>query len=385
MRIVLLLVILLGAALGLGLAVVPGIVENGMNRVVPHEPWPVDARAAELHASLRVADWHADSLLWDRDLLARAKRGHVDVPRLEVGNVTLQVFTAVTKSPAGQNYESNTADSDNITALAVVQQWPPRTWTSLAERALHQAQRLHAFAERAPERLVVVRDRAGLAAALAKRANGNGPVIGVLGVEGMHALDGDLANLDRLWDAGYRVFGLTHFFDNALGGSLHGTSGAGLTAFGREVVAEVHRRGGILDLAHASPAMVEDVLAVTEGPVIVSHTGLSGVCDTPRNLSDELMARIAQRGGLIGIGYWDAAVCDITPAGVAASIAYGVERLGPGAVSLGSDYDGATEVAFDTSELPALTHALLEAELDEETIRAVMGENTIAFLRRHLP
>jgi microsomal dipeptidase-like Zn-dependent dipeptidase len=266
-----------------------------------------------------------------------------------------------------------------------VQQWPPRTWTSLAERALHQAQRLQEFAERAPERLVVVRDRAGLAAALAERADGDGPVIGVLGVEGMHALDGDLANLDRLWDAGYRVFGLTHFFDNALGGSLHGTSGAGLTPFGREVVVEIHRRGGIVDLAHASPAMVEEVLEATEGPVIVSHTGLSGVCETPRNLSDDLMTRIADRGGLIGIGYWDAAVCDISPAGVAASIAYGVERLGAGAISLGSDYDGATEVAFDTSELAALTHALLEAELDEEAIRAVMGENTIAFLRRHLP
>jgi microsomal dipeptidase-like Zn-dependent dipeptidase len=385
MRIVLLIVIVLGAALGIGLAVIPGIVEGGMNRVVAHEPWPVGERAADLHASLRVADWHADSLLWDRDLLRRADRGHVDVPRLEAGNVTLQVFTAVTKSPAGQNYESNTADSDNITALAVVQQWPPRTWTSLAERALHQAQRLHAFAERAPERLVVVRDRAGLAAGLAERAEGDGPVLAVLGIEGMHALDGDLANLDRLWDAGYRVFGLTHFFDNALGGSLHGTSGAGLTAFGREVVAAVHQRGGIVDLAHASPAMVEDVLATSEGPVIVSHTGLAGVCDTPRNLSDALMARIVERGGLIGIGYWDAAVCDITPAGVAASIAYGVERLGPGAVSLGSDYDGATEVAFDTSELPALTHALLEAGLEEETIRAVMGENTLAFLRRHLP
>jgi microsomal dipeptidase-like Zn-dependent dipeptidase len=119
--------------------------------------------------------------------------------------------------------------------------------------------------------------------------------------------------------------------------------------------------------------------------VIVSHTGLAGACDTPRNLSDALLARIAERGGLIGIGYWDAAVCDITPAGVTASIAYGVAQLGPGALSLGSDYDGATEVAFDTSELPALTQALLEAGLEEETIRAVMGENTLGFLRGHLP
>jgi hypothetical protein len=118
----------------------PGILERGRNPVVPHDPWPVSAEAAALHETLVVADWHADSLLWKRDLLKRGSRGQVDLPRLEAGNVALQVFTAVTKSPAGLNYDENAADTlDNITLLAIGQLWPVRTWQSLFQRALYQA------------------------------------------------------------------------------------------------------------------------------------------------------------------------------------------------------------------------------------------------------
>lgn len=367
-------------------AVAPGMVERSQNRVLPHDPWPVSDAARALHARLRIADWHSDTLLWARDPLERADRGHVDVPRLVEGNVAVQVFTAVTKSPAGQNYEENAAQAaDNITPLAVVQRWPLRTWDSLTERALHQAERLRSAAEAAPERLRVVTDHDELDAALIARERSGAPVIALLGIEGLHALDAQQANLERLWNAGYRVFGLQHFFDNALGGSLHGTSGDGLTPFGREVVREIVRRGGIIDLAHSSEAVVRDVLDLTEAAPIVSHTGLQGVCDTPRNISDDLMGEIAERGGLIGIGYWDAAVCEVSPASVARTIAWGVERFGAAAISLGSDYDGATEVAFDTAELAALTQALLDQGLDESSIRAVMGENTIAYLDRQLP
>jgi microsomal dipeptidase-like Zn-dependent dipeptidase len=385
MRWILIVVAVLLAAVVTGLAVVPGMVERSMNRVVPHEPWETSAAARDLHGKLRIADWHSDSLLWNRDLLEEADRGHVDLPRLEQGNVALQVFTAVTKSPSGQNYDENTADSDTITALTAVQLWPARTWTSLTERALYQAERLHAFAARAPDRLRVVTDRDQLAAALAEREDDDGPVIALLGIEGMHALDGDAANLDRLWEAGYRIFGLQHFFDNALGGSLHGISGDGLTPFGREIVTAIEDRGGIIDLAHSSPAVAREVLELTRRPPIVSHTGLAGACDSPRNYSDELMAEIADRGGLIGLGYWDAAACNIAPAGIVRMIRHGRDTFGASALSLGSDYDGATEVAFDTSELAVLTDRMLEAEFTEAEIRAVMGENTLRFLDRWLP
>ena len=127
----------------------PGIAEGRMNRVVGG-PWPVSARAKALHATLFVADMHADTLLWQRDFADAATRGHVDLPRLAAGNVALQVLSSVTKTPKGQNYESNSGDTDNITLLAVAQLQPVRTWGSLIERSLWHAEKLKRDAARNP-------------------------------------------------------------------------------------------------------------------------------------------------------------------------------------------------------------------------------------------
>ena len=196
----------------------PAIVEKGRNPVAAHDPYPVSEAARALHERLVVGDWHADSLLWKRDLLERGDRGQVDLPRLIEGGVALQVFTAVTKSPAGQNYDRNSADArDNITLLAFGQLWPLRTWTSIYERAVYQAEKLHGFEAASDGRLKIVRTRADLEAVLAARAAGETVVGGILGIEGAHPLEGEIANLDGLFRAGHRVYGLQHFFDNALG------------------------------------------------------------------------------------------------------------------------------------------------------------------------
>lgn len=363
----------------------PAALEQALNVVRPHPPHPVSPEAARKHRGLIVADWHADSLLWHRDLLERSERGQVDLPRLIEGNVAIQMFTAVTKTPSSQNYERNDADGDSITALAVAQRWPVRTWSSLTERALFQAGRLHALAARAPDRLRVVRSSAELRRTLEARGGEGGPVAALLGLEGAHSLDGELANVDRLYAAGYRMIGLHHFFDNRLGGSLHGLSHAGLTEFGRSVVRKAEALEMIIDLAHSSPAVVDDVLAMATRPVVVSHTGLAGVCPTPRNIDDERMQRIAAAGGIVAVGYWDAAVCDISPAGVVKAIRYAIDLLGEDHVSLGSDYDGAVTTAFDTSELAALTHAMLEAGFSDAEIEKSMGGNAQRFLLSQLP
>jgi len=379
------LVVLLLGAVGF-VTVVPGLVEASRNAVAPHDPYPVSERARELHQDMVVGDWHADPLLWSRDLSVRGERGQVDIPRLVEGGVALQVFTAVTKSPAGQNYESNSADAfDNITLLAVGQRWPVRTWASLTERALYQADKLAAVEAAVPQRFRILRSRADLEELLADRAAGGQVVGGLLGIEGAHALQGDLSNLDRLHRAGHRVVGLHHFFDNALGGSLHGVGDAGLTDFGREVVRQVVARGMVLDLAHSSPRVVRDVLEMTDVPVVVSHTGVQAHCDVQRNLPDPLMQQIAATGGTVGIGYWSEVACgDITPAGIARMIRTAVDVVGEDHVSLGSDFDGSVATAFDTSELPALTHALLEEGLSEVQVRKVMGENMVRVLRARL-
>lgn len=363
----------------------PGYLERGINQVAPHEPYAISDRAAALHETLRIVDLHSDTLLWARDPLERATRGHVDIPRLADGNVALQIFPAVTKVPEGLNYDSNTADTDQITMAAIVQLWPIRTWGDLLERALYKSERLHDAASRAPEALMVVKSGADLDALIVARAKGANVVGGLLAIEGAHPLGGNLANIDVLYDAGFRMIGLHHFFDNELGGSLHGISQAGLTDFGKAAVRKMETRGIIVDLAHSSPAVVDDVLALATRPLVVSHTGVKGACDSARNLEDAQMKRIAAQGGLIGIGYWDGAVCDATPAGVARSIRYAIDLLGVDHVALGSDYDGGTTVYFDTSELAALTEAMLAEGLSEAEIRAVSGENALRFLRKNLP
>ncbi|WP_444454952.1 dipeptidase [Rhodobacter capsulatus] len=373
-------------AAGAFFAFAPGIVEKGQNRVVPHAPWPVSERAAALHKTLTIGDWHSDALLWDRDLLTRSDRGHVDLPRLRAGNVAVQVFTTVTKTPAGMNYDHNAAGArDNITALVFGQLRPVKTWFSLTERALDQAARLQAMADKAPDQLVVVRSVADLDRVLAARAKGAETVAGILGAEGGHALEGKIENLDRLYDAGFRLIGLTHFFDNELGGSLHGEDDAGLTPFGRQVVEAMVQKHMVIDLAHASEQMAKDVLAMEGTRPIVSHSGIHGVCPVKRNFPDALMRQIAAKGGLIGIGNWAEVTCDATPAGVARLIAAAVALVGEDHVSLGSDFDGAVETQFDSAELAALTQALIDTGMSETVIAKVMGGNMVRTLRETLP
>ncbi|MEX0319266.1 MAG: dipeptidase [Ruegeria sp.] len=364
----------------------PAYIEERRNNVIDHAPYPVSDAAAALHETLIVGDLHADPLLWSRDLTKRGTRGQVDIPRLIEGNVAVQVFTAVTKSPAGQNYDNNAADAfDNITVLAVGQRWPLRTWGSLRERAIYQAEKLHAFEANSDGRLKIIKSAADLEAVLAAKANGEQVVGGLLGIEGGHPLEGDLANLDPIYEAGHRLFGLQHFFDNELGGSLHGQANSGLSDFGREVVAELAKRPVVIDLAHSSPQVARDVLEMTDIPLVVSHTGLHGFCPVKRNYPDDLMRDIAVTGGVIGMGYWADVTCgDITPAGIAKMIVAAIETVGEDHVSLGSDYDGSVETAFDTSELAALTSALMETGLTETQIRKVMGENMIRVLRDRL-
>lgn len=366
----------------------PGLVERRLNPLtMPEAGWPVSPQAEALHQRLVIGDWHADSLLWDRNLLRRSDRGHVDIPRLAEGNVAVQVFTTVTKSPRGQNYSHNSADApDNITPLFIGQLRPLSSWFSLKERALVQAAALRRAAGDAPDQLMLIRSAEDLQTLLEARQNGARTVGALLGSEGGQPLEGSLANLQVLYGAGFRLLGLTHFFDNELGGSLHGQGGAGsgLTDFGRAVVTEMMVKRMVIDLAHASPQVVRDVLAMPGTRPILSHTGIHGQCASPRNLPDDLVKAIAAKGGLIGIGFWADVNCGKTPADIAASIKAAIALVGPDAVSLGSDYDGSVDAPFDAAHLSALTQALMDAGLPDEQIAKVMGGNMMRYLAQVL-
>lgn len=366
---------------------VPPLVERSMNRLTAPTAQPAALRkdAAALHRTLRVVDLHADSLLWGRDLNARGSRGHVDIPRMLEGNVALQIFTAVTKTPRGLNYERNRADSDTIIWLALAQHWPPRTWNDLTERALFLADRFDRTVAASGGRLVPIRTARDLRNYLEERKTGAPMTAGILGIEGAHALGGKLENLDRLYDAGYRYISLTHFFDDEFAGSSAGVEKGGLTPLGRELVRRMNEKKMIIDLAHTSPQTIADVLALTKRPVIYSHGGLKGTCNNRRNLSDDEARGIARSGGLIGIGFWETAVCGRDARAIARALRYAVNLVGAEHVALGSDFDGAVTVPFDSAHMAELTNALVEAGFREDEIRAVMGENALRFLADNLP
>ena len=358
---------------------------KSMNPTLNAPPYQASDAAKTLHQTLAVADLHADSLLWSRDLNQRGTWGHVDVPRLLEGRVAMQAFTVVTKVPKNMNIESNTGDTDQIRLLAFASFWPPSTWTSLTARALHQAEQLHRYASASNGKLTLVKSQAEMFEYLEHRKRDANITAGFLGIEGAHALDGKLENLDRLYVAGYRMIGLAHFFDNEFAGSAHGATKGGLTELGKKLIAKLEEKKMFIDLAHASPRTIDDVLAVATRPVLVSHTGVRGTCDNTRNLSDDQLKRIATAAGVVGIGFWDTATCGNDAKAIAKAIRHAVDVMGIDHVALGSDYDGAIPAPFDTTGVVQITDALLQEKFSEAEIRKIMGENVLRTLQFNLP
>jgi microsomal dipeptidase-like Zn-dependent dipeptidase len=348
-------------------------------------PYHASERARALHETLWVADLHADSLLWGRDLLRRSTRGQVDIPRLIEGNVALQVLAATTKSPRHLNLERNDDRSDDVVLLALALGWPPATWRRLLPRALHLASRADDLAVGSDGAFRVIRSGRDLADYGAARRLDPGLTAGLLAIEGAHALDGDPANVEIVADAGFRMMSPSHFFDTAFGGSAHGIEKGGLTVAGQEMVRRMEARGILVDIAHASAATIDDILAMAARPVVASHTGFRGVADNSRNLTDEQARGIAATGGLLGIGFWPTACGGDDAAAITRAIRYAVNIAGIEHVGLGSDFDGAVTVPFDATGLVVLTDALIHEGFADDEIGAIMGGNARRLLADVLP
>jgi microsomal dipeptidase-like Zn-dependent dipeptidase len=381
LTVVLLAIALLAAAV---FAFLPPFVEALLNRAQWRPPYPAPDWARALAAD--EVDLHADPLLWGRDLLERGSRGHVDLPRLLEAGALLQVFGVVTQAPLGMNVTRNRNDAaDMITGLAVVSRWPRQTWKSRRERALYLAQRLRETAARSAGKLVLVRSRADLDALLAQRRAGSHAVGALLGLEGSQALEGDLESISALFAAGFRMMAPTHFVDTEISGSAHGEEKGGLTPLGRRWLATVEEKRILVDLAHASPQTLRDVLAAARRPVVVSHTGVKATCDSPRNLSDDQLRALAKNGGLVGIGYWKAATCGTDAAAIARAMRHAADAMGVEHVALGSDFDGAVKQPFDVTGLPLLAEALRVERFSDAEVRAIFTGNAVAFLSKSLP
>lgn len=360
---------------------VPTYVGKSMNSTLTPPPYKASDKSKALHERLFIADMHADTLMWNRNLLKRGSWGHVDVPRLIEGNVAIQVFSVVTQSPRNLNIESNSGDTDNITLLAIADRWPMSSWWNLTERAVYQANKLQGTAELSNGTLTILKTKTDIINFLEQRKRDKKKVAAILAIEGAHALSGDINNLDKLYDAGFRIIGLAHFFDNEMAGSAHGVNRYGLTDKGKELIKRMEEKKILIDLAHVSPNSILDVLAVAKRPVIVSHTGVKRTCDNTRNLSDSQIKAISLNGGVIGIGYWDTATCGNDAGAIARAIRHTVNIAGIDHVALGSDFDGAIVAPFDTTGIVQITDALMKEGFTEAEIRKIMGENFLRVLQ----
>ncbi|QIT56064.1 peptidase M19 [Aquisalimonas sp. 2447] len=377
-------------------------------------PYGIDADAPEpdatdraLHADMFVADLHIDTLKWERDLLERSVFGHADVPRLDEGNVALQVFTIVTRSPINWPWMDCVSgrSPDTNTALFFMQGRPAGP---LRERAMYQINRFKDAAERSragpgPE-LRLIETAADLEHLVADRAAGKAVIGGIIGIEGGHWIGGpgwDSAAVRRemaaLHDAGVRLFAPVHRFDNHLAGSNEGCERHGLTQHGHDAIGAAQELGMVVDLAHISGAALRDATAYLDDPVTVSHTGVRAGCEAPcrpdRNLSDDDIRHLIDADGVIGIGFWpqaigpsvwrvQAAMQHITAIAEDMGVAEPTRH-----VAIGSDYDGSVTPMIEVTHLDVLTTLLRRGPqpFSEQQVRGIMGANTCRLFATVLP
>lgn len=360
-------------------------VDANFNTTSLEKPYKYSNQADNIFSSLEfVADLHCDALMWQRNLNLEHDWGHVDIPRLQQGNVAFQAFTMVTKSPDGLNFDNNNSSTDRITKLYMGQGKPFYTWFSLMGRATHQCRQLNGC-DRSNEYFHVIGNKKEFQDFLNLRKKNKKHVASFLGAEGGHCLEGNIENVEKLYNMGVRMLGPTHFFDNELGGSAHGIEKGGLTDFGKDVIKKMDELNMIIDIAHSSDQIINDIIKLTNSPIISSHTGVDGTCDSPRNLSDKQLRAIANSDGLVGIAFFNEAVCGANIPNIVKAMRYTINLIGAEYVALGSDFDGTVDVPFDATGFPLLVDEMLRQNFTEKEIRMIMGENVKRFLLKNLP
>jgi membrane dipeptidase len=325
--------------------------------------------AEEIHRRVPVADGHADSLMWNRDLVTQSEEGHVDFPRLREAGVKLQCFTVVTR---GLPFIGG------FPLFVARQKWPVQARASEWARCTWQLDRLADFCRRSSGQASI----AGSKQQLEENLKGE-KLSALLGIEGAHCIEGKVDRVTELWERGVRFIGLTHLANNELGGSSTPLMGnKPLTPLGHQVLEAMEGVGMALDVAHASPRALAEMFSHQGVRPFSSHTGAQGATKHWRNLSDEALKTIADRGGVVGIIFAPRFVGGKSFDDVARHIEHAIGVMGEDAVGLGSDFDGFIPLPQgmrDVRDLPRLTDALLKRGMPEAQVEKVLGRNLTRF------
>ncbi len=351
------------------------------NASIP-SPYAYDENALRLHRSLIVADMHADSIAFGLDFGIEHAIGHISADRIQLGGANLLTMAMPTELPMFYKVFERGAirGFDAITPSTIFMGWPPRTWVSKYERGLYMLSFLKEIVEKNSDYMFLIETKEDVKSLRDRKERGERVLAIVSAVEGAHILDGDINNFDTLIDYGVRMISLTHHFDNEAGGSSGGWDRYGITDFGREIVAIATERGVVLDLAHASEKLVDDVLAFSDAPMVFSHGGIRGICESDRNVSDRNIRRIAANGGLIGVSLYSEGQCGDDVSSIVESIDYVVKLVGPEYVGLGSDFDGDYSLIIDIAGLPLITQELQKLGYNGSDIEKILGGNYLRVL-----
>lgn len=324
--------------------------------------------AKALHAEHPAIDLHADTLMWSRwlgydlhkahepPLFKAALGGHVDVPRMREGGMGAQFF--------------------GLVSLPIAERM-----RGLARVIDEQIDVLEVALARSPSALRLVKTADEVEA-----CRRDGVLGALLGIEGAHALEGDVDRVAAFARRGVRYLGLLHFSANEVGYPAYGRGrrdGEGLTPFGVRVVEACEEHGVIVDLSHINKRGFLEACRIARKPPIVSHTGVLGAHEHWRNIDDEQLRAVADRGGCVGVIFCPEFLGGDGIAPVVRHMKHILDVVGEEGVALGSDWDGfivPTRELKDPRGLPLLTDALLAAGFSRTAIGKALRGNVMRVL-----
>jgi membrane dipeptidase len=334
----------------------------------------LEGSVLRIHNEAVVVDTHCDTLKclmpmftlqrnsqWDDrskiGMGVRSDLGHVDIPRLKEGGVDCQVFAV-----------SSVRDRTRPYAL--------RT-------AMEMIDIFYRECERHEDSITPVTTHGGIV-----KAAEEGKVAAMLSIEGADVVEGKIGILRVFHRLGVRMVGLVHSLRNEFAdGVADNRTKGGLSELGVQAVEELDHLGVLIDISHLSDAGFWDLMDVAKGPVMASHSNARVVCDHPRNMTDEMIEAMADRGGVMGMNFAPSFVhpTQATVRGVVDHIDHIVDLVGPDHVGLGSDFDGIPSTPQgleDVTKMPNITAELLERSYDEEDVRKILGENHLRLIKR---
>jgi membrane dipeptidase len=334
----------------------------------------MDEYPQRLHKQTLVVDTHCDTLkcllpqftrprdsMWqDRSNVGfgkRSKLGHIDLPRLKEGGVDLQVFAISSERDPTPSYALRTA--------------------------MEMIEAFYIECEKHPKLVAPVTSHAEI-----MQANEEEKIAAMLSIEGADVIEGRIGMLRVYHRLGVRMVGLVHSLRNLLAdGVADNRTKGGLSRMGVEVVEELNRLGMIVDVSHLSDAGFWDVMEVSKDPVVASHSNARAVCSHPRNMTDEMIKALAERGGVMGMNFAPDFVHKTKPSveTLVDHIDHIVDLVGVEHVGLGSDFDGIPSTPAgleDASKMPAITEELVKREYSEDYIRLILGGNHLRLIKK---